>query len=218
MEGWIKLHRKFENWEWFNISEMVHLFIYLLLSANSEDGNWRGISVKRGQLITGRTSLSENTGISQQTIRTCLNRLKSTNEITIQSTNQYSIITIIKYEDYQSKKLNSNQPTNQPPTQPLTSDQPATNHKQEEEEYKKIEERKELFLQKVAEIGTIKYEQQMLSDFCNYWTEANMKKGKMRFEMEKVFELPNRLAYWNSRSKKNNDRVKPIFTEYDFKK
>ena len=114
MEGWIKLHRKFCGWEWFNISEMVHLFIYLLINANHEDGNWRGISIKRGQIITGRNSLSENTGISSQTIRTCLSRLKSTNEITIKSTNKYSIITITKYDDYQGLILNSNQQTNQP--------------------------------------------------------------------------------------------------------
>lgn len=123
MEGWIKLYRKFCEWEWFNISEMVHLFIYLLLNANREDGSWRGIIVKRGQIITGRNSLSENTGISSQSIRTCLNRLKSTNEITITSTNKYSIITITKYEDYQIKNLNSNQQTNQQ----LTNNQPATN-------------------------------------------------------------------------------------------
>lgn len=127
MEGWIKLYRKFCEWEWFNISEMVHLFIYLLLNANHEDGKWRGVNIKRGQIITGRNSLSENTGISSQSIRTCLNRLKSTNEITITSTNKYSIITITKYEDYQIKNLNSNQQTNQQDNQQLTNNQPTTN-------------------------------------------------------------------------------------------
>jgi len=50
---WIKLYRKFDEWEWFNISEMVHLYIYLLLNANNIDGEWRGVQIKRGQILTG---------------------------------------------------------------------------------------------------------------------------------------------------------------------
>jgi hypothetical protein len=138
MEGWIKLYRKFCSWEWYNISEMVHLFIHILLNANHEDGEWRGIKIKRGQLITGRNSLSENTGISQQTIRTCLHRLKSTNEITIKPTNKYSIITICNYESYQIINGVTNQQINQLSNQELTSNQPATNHKQEDKEDKNI--------------------------------------------------------------------------------
>jgi len=130
---WIKLYRKFAEWEWFNISEMVHLFVYLLISANNVDDEWRGIKVKRGQLITGRKSLKESTGISEQTLRTCLRRLESSKEITIQSTNKYSIITVCKYDEYQPKKNTTNQQSNQQ----LTNNQPTTNHKQEYKEDKK---------------------------------------------------------------------------------
>lgn len=143
MEGWIKLHRKFLKWEWFNISEMVHLFIYLLLNANNKEGKWRGTIIKRGQLVTGRKSLSLNTGISEQSIRTCIERLKSTSEITVKSTNKYSIITINKYEDYQIILSDTNQQINQQTNQQSTNNQPTTNHKQE---YKKDnkEKKKEL--------------------------------------------------------------------------
>ena len=132
MEGWIKLYRKFCEWEWYNISEMVHLYIHLLLNANQKDGEWRGILIKRGQILTGRKTLHEATKISEQTIRTCLDRLKNTKELTIKSTNKYSIITICNYEQYQSVKNGSNQLN----VIELTSNQPATNHKQEEEEEK----------------------------------------------------------------------------------
>ena len=142
MDTWIKLYRKFTEWEWFNVSEMVHLFIYLLINANNSENEWRGVKVKRGQLITGRKILHEKTGISEQTLRTCLKRLENTKEITIQSTNLYSIITICKYNDYQPEKLNANQPTNQQ----LTNDQPATNQQlttiKEEEEEKKEKKKK----------------------------------------------------------------------------
>jgi hypothetical protein len=104
MNGWIKLYRKFCEWEWFNVSEMVHLFIYLLLNANHEHGTWKGIDVKRGQIITGLNTLHKNTGISIRKLRTCLDRLEKTREIDRQTTNKYSIITISNYEEYQTKE------------------------------------------------------------------------------------------------------------------
>jgi hypothetical protein len=105
MEGWIKTHRKLQEWEWYNNSNMVHLLIHLVLSANHKDGNWRGQVVKRGQLITGFKSLNSITGISIQSLRTCLERLKSTSEITIKATNKNSLITILNYDFYQSTEL-----------------------------------------------------------------------------------------------------------------
>ena len=101
MNGWIKLHRKFLTWEWYQNSHMVHLFIHLLLNANHEPCRWQGIEVQRGQLVTGRKKLSDQTGISEQSVRTCLNYLKSTNEIASKSTNKFSIITICNYDSYQ---------------------------------------------------------------------------------------------------------------------
>ena len=125
--SWIKLYRKFEEWEWFHISEMVHLFINLLIKANNKDRKWRGILIKRGQLITGRIQLSQDTGISEQSIRTYLERLKSTSEITIKSTNKFSIITICNYDRYNLETTEANQQINQQANQQLTSNQPATN-------------------------------------------------------------------------------------------
>jgi len=124
METWITLLRKFRQWEWYQNSNMVHLFIHLLLSANHADNNWQGKIIKRGQLAVGRKKLSADTGISEQKIRTCFNKLKLTNEIIIKSTSKYSIITICKYDTYQSKDSKTNQRINHQ----LTSNQPATNH------------------------------------------------------------------------------------------
>lgn len=138
MEGWIKLHRKTLTWEWFRDSQTVHLFIYLLLSANHEDRKWKGITVKRGQLITGRNALSEATGISVRSIRTCLNKLKSTNELTIKTTNKFSIITICNYEEYQKEKTGNDQQNDQLTDQQLTSNRPASDHKQELKKVKNI--------------------------------------------------------------------------------
>lgn len=122
-EGWVKLHRRFTDWEWFNISEMVHLFIYLMLNANHDDNEWRGIFIKRGQILTGLNSLHQKTKISNQTLRTCLKRLEKTGEINIQSTNKYSIITICNYDSYQLEQQTTNKQTNKQ----LTNNQQTTN-------------------------------------------------------------------------------------------
>lgn len=122
MEGWIKLHRRFLLWEWYKDSNTKNLFLHLLIKANHKPNNYQGITVQRGQLVTGRKQLSYEIGLSEQSIRTSLNRLKSTNEITIKTTNKNSIITILNYDFYQSEKE-----TNQQANQQLTSNQPATN-------------------------------------------------------------------------------------------
>lgn len=101
MEGWVKLYRKFLQWEWSNVPEMVTMFVHLLLMANPTDTTWRSICVKKGQLITTVASLRTITGLSTKQVRTCLERLIKTNEVTVKTTNKFSIITICNYETYQ---------------------------------------------------------------------------------------------------------------------
>jgi hypothetical protein len=93
---WIKLHRSLTDWEWFNKSEMVHIFIYLLLKASYEDKLWQGKRIKRGQVVTTRKAMSVDLGLSEQTIRTCLERLVASKEIKTKATNKYTLITICK--------------------------------------------------------------------------------------------------------------------------
>ena len=110
---WIKTYESLLEWEWFTDGNMLKLWTYLLLSANYRDKRWHGIEVKRGQLVTTLASLSEKTNISVRGVRTCLDRLKDSNEITEKTTNKYRIITICKYESYQSaENENDKQTTN----------------------------------------------------------------------------------------------------------
>ena len=87
---------------------MVHLFLHLLLEANHEPKEWHGFTVNRGQVIVGRKKLSELTGISERSIRTCLHRLEETQEVTIKTTNKFTLVTIRNYEKYQLQE-NSDQ-------------------------------------------------------------------------------------------------------------
>lgn len=140
MARWIKIYDGLLEWGWHTRPEMVSLFVHLLLKANIKDGHFEGIEVKRGQLVTSRKELSVLTGISEQSIRTCINHLKNTGEITIKPTKRFSIITICKYDSYQAKKESTNQPTNQQSTnnQPSPNQQPTTSI-----EYKNKDRKKE---------------------------------------------------------------------------
>ena len=107
-QGFIFLHRRFLDWEWYGEPNMVALFIHILLSANYEAKRWKGIEIERGQFITSLQSLSDAIGVSVMKVRTCLKRLEETGEITTKTTNKYSVITICKYDSYQSQNSDAN--------------------------------------------------------------------------------------------------------------
>jgi hypothetical protein len=114
MTGHIKLDRKILSWEWYQDINTCRLFIHLLLSANHAEGKWQGNLINRGELITGLNKLSEKTGLSVRQLRTCLDKLKLTGEITIKPTNKFSVITICKYNSYQSSKANNDKQKDAP--------------------------------------------------------------------------------------------------------
>jgi|TARA_R100001530_G_scaffold10633_1_gene10469 hypothetical protein len=120
MEGWIKIHRKLLDWEWLDDMKTFKLFMYLLLTVNYEDKKWQGVEVKAGQKITSVANLASATRLTSQNVRTSLNRLKSTNELTIKTTNRFTIITVCKWSEYQLEE--TSQLTNK-----LTNAQQTTN-------------------------------------------------------------------------------------------
>lgn len=125
LAGWICLHRRLLEWEWYDDINVTRLFVHLLLRANFKPKRWQGKIIERGQLATGRRMLSQETGLTEQQTRTALDKLKSTNEITTKSTNEYTIITLCNYSLYQDENSRE-QPANQPASQP-TNNQPITN-------------------------------------------------------------------------------------------
>lgn len=126
-KGWIKLHRSVLEWEWYKDTTTKIVFLHLLLTALYSDGGYRGDKLKPGQCIIGRKALAKQLGIGEQQVRTALNHLKSTNEITIEPTNKYSIVTIVNWHKYQELSTDSNQQDNHQVNQQLTNNQPTTN-------------------------------------------------------------------------------------------
>lgn len=132
--GWIKLHRNLVEWEWYQDSKMVHLFLHMILKANHKFGNWKGIKIEPGQFISGRKVLSFETGISERSIRTCINKLKSTSEVTTKTTNKYTIFTLNNWNKYQLDEVGDQQNANKRPA----SDQQVTTNKNDKKKKKFI--------------------------------------------------------------------------------
>ena len=100
---------------------------------------WNGeiISVKAGQLITGRKELSEQTGIPESTIERILEMFKNEHQIEQQKTTKFRLITILKWNEHQKtdSKMDNKRTT--------------SGHKQE------LKERKEIYVP-LKEEGTPK--------------------------------------------------------------
>ena len=101
METFVKLNRRFMEWRWYHDPAMTHLFTHLIMRANYSDADWQETTVRRGQLVTSRHALAMETGLTEKVVRRCLHQLAKTGEIRTESTHHYSLITVIKYAEYQ---------------------------------------------------------------------------------------------------------------------
>ncbi len=127
MSGWIKLHRKILEWEWYSEPTTFRVFLHLMLKANHKDRRFKGIELIKGSVVTSRDILAMETSLSVRQVRTALDKLKTTNEVTIKTSSQGTIIQLVNYDKYQ---LETNETTNERPT----SDQQTTTNKNEKNE------------------------------------------------------------------------------------
>lgn len=131
--NYIFLFRKLEDWQWFDSSKHVHLYIYILLKAQWKGKYYRDIYLDKGQMLTSFDRLCKATGLGRRAIRTVLKDLENGGEVTRVSTSQYTIITVCNWLRYQPSD------TRVPPRMTLQG-APRMTHIQEREERKEREE------------------------------------------------------------------------------
>lgn len=112
MNGFIKLHRQIVEWGWYKDPNTKALFLHLLLTANFRPREYMGHKLQPGQTVVGRKALAETLGITENQVRTAMDHLRQTGEITTKATNRFTIVTIEKWESYQ---LKDDEITNKPP-------------------------------------------------------------------------------------------------------
>lgn len=108
----IKLYYKLLDWEWYTNPNVFRLFIHCLLKANRQTKKWQGITIERGSFITSYPHLAKELGLSPQQIRTAIQKLENTGEITRSVTrNQQgsnTMIVVNNYNEYQPSNTQFN--------------------------------------------------------------------------------------------------------------
>lgn len=102
MSGWIKLHREILHWQWYDDVSVKCVFIHLLLSANHAPSYWKGIAIGRGQKWTSVGKLSKECGLSEKQVRVAIDKLQKTGEIKSEGASNGTMLTVCKYDTYQS--------------------------------------------------------------------------------------------------------------------
>lgn len=257
MEGYIKLSRKFfsnDMWNEARTFSSCEAWLDLIQSARfeatprMESIGGREVSYTRGQYPASIRFLSKRWHWTERRVRTFLAYLKRENMITLSQDQGMNIITLVKYNDYNSVRPDTASDTNidsisdtsiiqkindlqyqvtqlmtQLATQQMTQPSKET-EKRHTGDTKQIKEknisketttsvvakkdaakaatlsRKELFYQSLIPYVGL-YPKEMIRSFFDYWSELNKSETKMRYELEKTWELPRRLATWASREK-----------------
>lgn len=178
-EPFVKLYKKMLDWEWYDDANTMRLFIHCLMKANWKEGSWHGISYKPGQFITSIQSLSDETGLSIQQVRTALSHMISTGEITSYQQGRSRIITVNNWDAYQgSNKVSNKEITRcqQDANKMLTADK----------EYKEYIDKKEYIYSAVPEI------EKAFSDFVAM--RKKIRKPMTETAIELAIEKLNKLS------------------------
>ena len=121
--GWVRLYRSVITGGWIKNHHLFIFWCYCLMKASHKEHRLfvghQQITLQPGQFVFGRKTASDETGLTEQNIRTCLHSLETSGNLTIKATNKFSIITVENWGIYQS---NDERATNK-----ATNGQPATN-------------------------------------------------------------------------------------------
>lgn len=102
MNGYIKLYRSLLDWQWWGDPVTLQVWVYCLIRARWDDGKYKGTEVNRGSFTTTIKAMSKDLKLSPSKTRTALKHLQETGEIIVKSASHFTVITIPKYETYQS--------------------------------------------------------------------------------------------------------------------
>lgn len=133
-EGWIKLYRKIMESSFYRDSELVHLWVHLMLNAKKFPVKWdwggQEITLNPGQFITGRKKIAEQTGINENKVQRGLKKFEKCHMIEQQTNNRSRLITIVSWDMHQESERQMN-------NQRTTSEQQVNTNKESKKEESK---------------------------------------------------------------------------------
>ena len=163
-------------------------------------------------------TLSEQTGIAESTIEDILKFLERQHQIQQQKTSKFRLITIVKWDEFQSSDNTSDNKatTKQQQTDTYNNDKNVKNEKNEGDTPSQVSEN---FLNDINSEHRKKYfniliekgfnEQVVKSEmlkFIAYWTEPDKSGKKQRWEKQPTFEIGRRLVTWFSKYNNFNNK------------
>jgi len=108
-KGFALFHRKIMDCGFYKDSQAVHLWFHLVMKAThkpiTSSTEFGDVQLGRGQFITGRHKLASETGISPDRIQYLLRKFVSMDMISAESNRKFTVISILKYDEYQADYL-----------------------------------------------------------------------------------------------------------------
>ena len=128
--GYVKIYRSALDTGWLKNHRLWAFWSYCLLKASYVERavkiGFQEIDLQPGQFIFGRKIAAQELGMSENQIRTCIDSLKTTNNITIKTTNKYSIVTVMNWGLHQNGDYQNHHQNHQPVTIKTTNNSPTT--------------------------------------------------------------------------------------------
>lgn len=109
---YLKIFYSLMDWEWFHDPNTLLVFIHLLLLANRKPQKYEGSVINRGEVLASFDFLAKNSGLSVRNVRTAIEHLKSTGEVTSRKIGKTTVYSVVNYDRYQSAdKISDKEPT-----------------------------------------------------------------------------------------------------------
>jgi len=214
-QGYIIMPRNIRETPVFASMQLFKIFFWCVTKATYKETNvplqvGRGsivVNLKRSQFIFGRFKAEQELFIDGSAIYRSMQKLSELGFITIETNNQYSIVSICNYDDYQHTQKESEQPTNnqrttneQPTNNQRTTNEQPTNTKKASNTSKKSNTSKQLNTT-IGEFQENSPSSKSYDDLVNefkkkVWTIVNEKRPDLK---NKLDELKKFTDYWTEK-------------------
>ena len=102
-KGFVKLYRDYGDRIWSSDPNTIAVLVHCLWMANYREQSFNGRVIPVGSFVTSLDSMERHTGVTKRGIRTALKRLKDDTIIDIETTQRYTIVSVLDYSNLQDE-------------------------------------------------------------------------------------------------------------------
>lgn len=104
MTSWVKLHRQILEWEHFTEPTVLQVWVCLLAMTRPRERRIHGVYVKPNEALISYRNLHEITGLAINTVKSAIDKLVQSGEISVKATGMGTLVKIEKFQQYQLRK------------------------------------------------------------------------------------------------------------------